>query len=604
MLWRGLGDDASPDTVSIPELIEADAEVLRARYLAWVYELGERRVHGRRLVDHLEARPGFSFWWMTLLAEKCNFSKSPQITDAIRLMAFENWLAGRAIRKIVLVSTKRPLSECIRLWCLASGVTFEWQCPSDAPEAPSWTRRLHQYLPYPLQALIWLIRHLRQSWPLRGAGLPQWKESKGQVTFVSYLFNLVPDAVNAGRFESRYWAHLPDELKREGCKTNWLHLHVKDELLPDETAAAGAIRQFNEGGNGGQTHATLETFLNARVVFGTLLDAGRLAWKGWRLRQALSVSGGPAFDFWPLFEEDWRRSTSGLTAMSNALYLNLFESALKMLPRQRLGVYLQENQGWEFALIHAWKATGHGRLVGVPHATVRYWDLRYFFDPRSYRHVGAHALPMPDLVALNGAAELDAYRNGGYPVDAVIEVEALRYLHLAKATTNPDLHSPSTGHFLRILVLGDYLRSNTLKQIRLLERAMPHLPEDTIITIKPHPACPLHPADFSGIGMEMAMSPVWELLSGCDVAYTSNATSAAADVYCAGVPVVSMLDSDALNQSPLRGREGVVFVSTPQDLARALLSAAVPHPVASRKEFFALDPELPRWRRLLLEVIE
>ncbi len=604
MLWRGLGDDASQATVSIPKLIEADAEVLRARYLAWVYELGERRIHGRRLVDHLEARPGFSFWWMTLLAEKCNFSKSPQITDAIRLMAFENWLAGREIRKIVLVSAERPLAECIRLWCLGSCVVFEWQRSPDAPAALSWTRQLHQYLPYPLQALIWLIRHLLQSWPLRGVGLSQWRESKGQVTFFSYLFNLIPDAVKAGRFESRYWAHLPDELERVGCKTNWLHLHVKDALLPDETAAAGAIRQFNEMGRGVQTHATLGTFLNARVIFGTLLDAGRLAWKGRRLRRALSVpqAKGPTFDFWPLFEEDWRRSTSGLTAMSNALYLNLFESALKMLPTQRLGVYLQENQGWEFALIHAWKSAGHGRLIGSPHATVRYWDLRYFFDPRSY--VGGHALPMPDLVALNGTAELDAYRNGGYPVDAMIEVEALRYLHLAKARTEPDFLSPSASRFLRILVLGDYLLSNTRKQIHLLEKALPHLPEGTIIIVKPHPACPLQPADFPGVGMEMAASPMWELLSGCDVAYTSNATSAAADVYCAGLPVVSMLDSDALNQSPLRGREGVFFVSTPEDLADALLSAAAPRSDVNGQEFFTLDSKLPRWRKLLLEVTE
>jgi surface carbohydrate biosynthesis protein (TIGR04326 family) len=602
MLWRSLGDDASTDSVSIPQLIEADAGNLRARYLAWVHEFGERQVQGRRLVDHLEVRPGFSFWWMTLLAEKCNFSKSPQITDAVRLMAFENWATGRAIEKVVLVSAKRPLAECIRLWCLESRISFEWRRHTERSEPLPLGRRLRQCLPNVLQALIWLPRRLIQARPLRGVGLSQWKETKGDVTFFSYLFNLVPNAAAAGRFESRYWAHLPDELQRKGYPGNWFHLHVKDALLPDEAAAADAIRQFNKTALGAQIHVTLEAFVSARVVFRTLLDAGRLAWKGRCLLRPLSMPKAAGLHLWPLFEDDWRRSTFGLTAMSNALYLNLFEAALKMLPRQRVGVYLQENQGWEFALVHAWKASGHGLLVGAPHSTVRYWDLRYFFDPRSYRRGGVNDLPLPDRAALNGKAVLDAYLQGGYPLASVAEVEALRYLHLKSAAAGLNTTARPASSSLRILVLGDYLMSNTLKQMRMLEAAMPLLPKGTIVTVKPHPACPLQSADYPGIRMEVTMAPVWELLTGCDVAYTSNATSAAADAHYAGVPIVSMLDADALNQSPLRGHEGVLFVSSPAGLAHALLaSQAMPSSTAAGEDFFTIDLKLPRWQKLLLE---
>ena len=91
---------------------------------------------------------------------------------------------------------------------------------------------------------------------------------------------------------------------------------------------------------------------------------------------------------------------SGQIAMSNILFLNLFESALGALPTQRLGVYLQENQSWEFALIQTWKAARHGRLVGSQHSTVRYWDLRYYFDSRSYYRDGTNILPLPDKISL------------------------------------------------------------------------------------------------------------------------------------------------------------------------------------------------------------
>lgn len=601
VLWRNAIDKSLPKSVSIPSLIEADADSLKSRYLEWVHELGEKKIRGVRLVDYLEARPGFSFWWMTLIVEKCNFSKSPQITDAIRLMAFNDWATDRSIKRVVLVTANLPLAECMRLWCLSSGVTFDFQYLSDETEAPVLTKRLYQSTPYLFRALIWLARYLMDFWQMRGVGLSKWRQTKADITFVSYLFNLVPKALKAGEFESYYWSHLPRDLALEGCKTNWLHLYVKNELLTDSDAAVRAIRQFNSTADSAQTHVTLNTFLSVGVVFRTLLDAGRLAWRSLGLKRMLSSSSDSKLNFWPLFERDWMLSTYGLTAMSNALTLNLFEAAMKNLPKQRVGMYLQENQGWEFALVSRWKALKHGHLVGVPHSTVRYWDLRYFFDSRSYDTASGCALPIPDKVALNGAAELESYKLGGYPMGKVVEVEALRYLHLADASVRSKIPATSTNGQLRILVLCDYLMSNTQKQMNLLEKAMQFLPKNTIVTVKPHPACPLIAEDYPTLPMVVVTSPIWKLLYSCDVAYTSNATSAAADVYGAGLPVVSMLDLSALNQSPLRGREGVIFVVSAEDLAQALISFLDSStPLAGERKFFTIDHKLPRWRKLLL----
>lgn len=598
VLWRDFGDSRTPEIVSIPSLVETHAEDLRMRYLAWIYELGERRIQDKRVVEHLELRPGFSAWWMSLMVEM-GYGKSAGIYESIRMMAFENWTTDCFLDHVVLASPNARLAECMRSWSDRSGVAFEWRRISDEAEKPSWTKRLYQFLPHPLQALIWLVRYLFQCWPLRGVGLPEWRKAKGQVTFVSYLFNLVPDAAKEGRFESSYWAHLPDNLQSEGCKTNWLHLYVKDELLPTAEKAADAIRKFNKTGQGEQTHVTLDAFLSPKIVIRTLHDWGRLAWAGRRSHQAISSSPGAALNLWSLLEEDWQRSMSGVASMSNILSLNLFESALKSLPKQRVGVYLQENQGWEFALIHAWKDTGHGRLIGSPHSTVRYWDLRYFFDPRSYSRNSESGLPLPDQVAFNGLAALDAYQKGGYPVEDMVEVEALRYFHLCDAKVSLPSNTP-----IRVLVLGDYLSSNTQQQMRLLEKAVQHLPADTIITVKSHPACLIQSVDYPGIRMDRTMNPVSKLLTECDVAYTSAVTSAAVDAYCSGVPVVSVLDPNALNLSPLRGREGVIFASTPEELAHALISAAsAPRSAAGQQDFFTLDSKLPRWRKLLLESI-
>ena len=166
ILWRNYGDGIMPNTISIPTLVELHAKELRRRYLAWIYELGERRVQGRCIVDHLELRPGFSYWWMTLLAEKCNYSKSPQITDAIRLMAFEKLASDRSYERIVLASANKSLADCIRPWCKELGVSFEWQPTMDDVEKSFWIKRFYQTLPHSVQAIIWFIHNLFNRWPL------------------------------------------------------------------------------------------------------------------------------------------------------------------------------------------------------------------------------------------------------------------------------------------------------------------------------------------------------------------------------------------------------------------------------------------------------
>lgn len=601
VLWRGFAVASSPDVVSIPQLIEDNADALRARYLAWVYELGELRINGRRLIDHLQLRPGFSYWWMTLLTEKCNFAKSPVIDDAIRLLAFVEWADGRALGRITLASANQPLAECLRAWCEKSGIQFEWQRVAKPMELLSWARRIYSALPVAVQAWVWLAKYLLERWPLRGVGLNEWRQTAGRVTFVTYSDNCVPAAVQRGSYENRYWAHLPDVLKREGCQTNWLHIYVKDNLLPTAERTATVIHAFNKTEQGRQSHVTLDTFISLGVVLKTLRDWLRLTWAGARLSGTLEDQQKSSPDLWPLFRADWQVSMFGAAAMNNLLFLNLLEAALENLPKQQQGIYLQENMGWEFGLIHAWRVAGHGSLTGAPHSTVRFWDLRYFFDPRSYPRMGHNDLPMPDRVACNGPVMRSTYEQGSYPAKELVGVEALRYLHLGStALNNPSVKS-RPNEPVRLLVLGDYLPSNTQLQMKLLEQAVSLLQHQMTITVKPHPNCPIQPGDYPALNLQISMESIAKLLAECDVAFASAVTSAAVDAYCAGVPIVSVLNPSTLNLSPLRGCGGASFASTPKALATALTSSANNAQArVNQPAYFTVHAQIPNWQMLVL----
>jgi len=601
VLWQSFVEGNDNLAYSMPSLLEEQAEEMRSCFLAWLYELGETHISGKRLVEHLELRPGFSYWWMTLITQKANAYASPQIVDAVKMLAFEKLVRKFEPWKIILASNNRSLACAFKLWCKTKGILFEWRSLKswDAPVTQS--RSLYYAARSTIRSVLKSLNYLKEWYSLRQVtrdNLP-----KSSITFCSYLDNLDPSAASNGRFYSRYWTALPDFLAGNGVSTNWIQFYLQDAISPTARHAKMLIKRFNNRIDSRQYHMILDSALCLPVIIGWLCDYGRIILMHFRLKKVCNhfTPAGSKVDLWPFFEQDWLDSMFGVTARFNCLFLNLFEYALKGLSKQRMGFYLQENQAWEIAFIHAWKSAGHGRLIGVPHVPLRFWDLRYFFDPRTYERSGKNDFPMPDKVALNGPLALSMYRNGGYPVNQLVTVEALRYLYLVQFGPSRTAVKEQSGRFTRVLVLGDYTPSVTHQQMQWLADAASVLPPEIQYLVKPHPNCPVKPKDYPSIQFEITDAPLAELLGDCDVAYTSNSTAAAVDAYSAGVPVISMLDGNSLNMSSLKGLKGVRFVSTPFALAEALSHRAALDNTATREAYFTLDSAIPRWRALLYD---
>ena len=113
--WSSYFSIEKDNIFSLPQLIDKEKKHLRSKYLELIYDWGELRIDGKRLVDCLEIRPNFSYWWMTLLSEKCNAIKSPQIDNAIKLLAFKDWLSDRNYKEILFISSNSTLAEAVSL---------------------------------------------------------------------------------------------------------------------------------------------------------------------------------------------------------------------------------------------------------------------------------------------------------------------------------------------------------------------------------------------------------------------------------------------------------------------------------------------------------
>lgn len=601
--WCELACVNSSNAISISDLVEKDADNLRIRYLSWVYEIGELDVNGCRLVDALQIRNGLSFWWLTLLTEKCNFAKSTQIDDVIKFLAFIDWAKAINCRNITLYSANRQLATSLGEWSKQNGIEFKWKRSHSLRFRIINWKFVYSYLPNTILGIIWIIKYVVQRWPLKGVGLKQWRRSAGRLTFVSYLTNLTPEALKFKKFESNYWGTLPELLEENSQKSNWLHLYVNNSNVGSPAAAARFINSLNEGSYNSECHVTLDSFIGFNTLFSAIKDWIKL------LRISRSIErkidrklSEEGCYIWPFFVNDWRKSTIGHVAIGNLFFLNLFESAFRNITRQRDGVYLQENQAWEFGLIHAWRACGHARINGFPHSTVRFWDLRYFYDSRTYLNIKNNKLPMPDLIACNGNVTRKMFVEGGYPHENLFDVEALRYLHLGSRTNVNRAINANGEKRINLLVLGDFLESKTNHVMAFLVKASKFVNAKTNLIVKAHPSCPILPSKFSELKFKISTKPIGELLNECDIALTSSMTSAAVDAYCHGIPVVSVMDGKTLNLSPLRGFPGVQFISRHHELISALLTfEKSTHKCDNERVLFNIDRRLIGWKRLLID---
>lgn len=598
ILWSGFLEEGNKNIISMPQFVEENSISLRSRYLAWIHELGLILVNGKSVVDHFELRPGFSYWWMTLLSEKSIF-KSPQIFDVIKLIALEELQKKIRPVKVVLTSGNKQLVAVFTKWCDTIKIQGEVHLLDKIKEKPSF-KHIYRSLPEPLQALVGLLRHTMQRFPFRRKY--NTETNNADITFVDYFMNLIPDGSGSGLFSSGYWTELVNVLRSENVSTNWLHIFVSNGELKTPAAASELMNSFTKSSANKESHLMLDGIINFRMVFIILRDFCKILRSASRLRKIKEhfSPSHSALNFWDLYEEEWKQGTRGKVAMASLIHFNLFENIFSNIHQQKLGFFLLENQNWEIAMTYAWKKNGHGRLIGISHSTVRFWDLRYFHDQRTYHQLGKNPLPMPDYVALNGPVAMNEYLKGKYPSSKLLEAEALRYFYLDELNKKEGIHKSSTG--IKILVCSDIDAGASRKMIKWLEEIFMQLPIGTTISVKAHPAQPIKAEDYPSLPMTVIREPIRTILKEYDVVYASYITSAAVDAYCSGLPVIQVVDGAAFNMSALRGLESITFVTSQVALAAALKSITKKQSI-NPLSFFYLHKDLPRWRRILAPAI-
>ena len=304
---------------------------------------------------------------------------------------------------------------------------------------------------------------------------------------------------------------------------------------------------------------------------------------------------------WPLLEKDWNNSIHGHTAIRNTLFLRLIDSAVGSLPKQPVGLYLHEGQSWEIAFIHFWHKHGHGRLIGVSHSTVAYWYLMYFNDQKTLYSDAKNAMPKPDSIAVNGKAMRNIMENAGYQPESLINVEAIRYLHLNNLVNQYESIPKVIGKN-KLFIIGDIMPDVTKSMLFLLDQLDKSFLLKYDILFKRHPAVdPINKELYPNLHLQEINSHLNEILPNVDIVLSTINTAAAIESFAAGLPVITVLDNHNFNSSPLRGVKRAIFVSTSLELKKAIETLSNEFFIPKKDEYFWLDPDIPRWKSLLVD---
>ena len=589
VLWQQFTDkDQEVSCISLPEYIELHADRLHDRFLGFVHDVGNTQLKGKSVQDHLTVTPSMSYWWMTLFAST-RWNDSSRTTEAIKLIALEEILSNRSWVELELVSGDRSIQDSLQRLCIANRKSF-----TSNPIGKQKSKRLVAIRKFPLvvSAHLVLIRQMLRLVSVRPLHLTS---KSSEIMIFDYLMRFDVDQSRDGNFVSQYWNLLIDKFSKKRLKATWVHQFIDSAATPTAKRAQQLLSKINKKEK--TAHYLFESRLSLRIVTQALKTYWRLVFSvpNSAAMSRAFVPSDSKLDLWPLFAHEWDQSLLGTTAMRHCILISTIQSSLATVPHCPLGIYLMENQPWEMALIDAWKVNGHGQLIGVVNAPIRFWDLRHFVDRRSISKDGVNRIrfrPTPDRIAVNSLISRTLLEKSGVSPGKIVDVEALMYQYLDRPVEIDEQRADD------LLILGDFFTLPTNRLLNVVQESLLKVPTIGKVWFKPHPfdSGPWPINESLGIVITNDLLP--DIFKKCSIVIAASSSTSSLEAYCANKNVISVLDPTIMNYSPLRNLSDAVFVSDSSELSFELTK---PHQnrLNDIKSLLHLGSDLKLWKVLL-----
>ncbi len=592
ILWNAFKRPSDPNNVvSLPAFIEENDRVVRERVLKYLVTIKNAEVKNKTTFKHLTLASGYSYWWSTLIALK-RWRNSGNIPFACKIVALEMLMELHNIRSINVESDEPELRsrilECIRRPEPSKILSYFLGLKSLMID-------LGCFLFHLVRALGSFAHYLYET--RKVPKIENQSSLSKQMLFIDFYNASEPTNQGHQVITSTYWGGLPQWLQNNSTvQPDWLHNFPENIDNRKIRTATNTLKNRSDENFGSHSlllfKPTRETIIESTRSYFLLIR------KFWTLRAISKVKYEHSLgtNLWPLFKGEWRESLIGSTAIRHCLLIASVERFVRLMPKYEQIVYLMENQPWESPFIYSCTKHGQGRLFGVAHSTVRFWDLRYFQhqDEHSVNSEADH--PSPHIIVVNGSEAKSLLQDNRWLTDnQIVVAEALRYGYLSTLTRTRTIGKSDLPH---LVVLGDFLPSANTFLLTKLHESQKFTTTKFRMSLRSHPICKFNSDETRSFNDSITDVDLKTLLESADVVLTTANSSSAAESVSLGIPTILMVDPESLNYSPFRKTELAQFVTTAEELSSALIgfndlvSSQIP-------DFFCLDDDYPRWRNLL-----
>ncbi len=575
--------------ISITKYVEDNSDYYKQKYLEWTYAFSKSKIGRTTLEEYYQIERGISFFWFTSIGQRCNIVEKSEINNAIKLLALEEIIYQNKVNEIVLISNSKELIALIHDFCICQKIKF---IKKVSKKYFFFNLRDNIFFHF-LSSIAYLFYFIF----IRSFNFKknQTIDDNSSIVFFDMFLNVKTSSENYIN-KTHYWGALPELLENLSIPVLWSHFFYKHKSIPNTRIAMRTCDKLNNIASIHQ-HRLVDPGFSLNILYSAFSNYIKFFFKSLKLRKKKKLffkNEITSFNFYFLFEREFFSSCYGVNAIKNFLYFELIELFISKLSHKKVGFFIQENQPWEAILIHKWRKFNHGLIIGVPHSTLRYWDLRYFYPPKVYNELPKINLPFPDFIAVNSPIAERNLLLSKFPSKQIRKVEALRYMDLMHKNSK----SLQSFKVKTILICGDFLLETNKKMLSCLYEALELNKGVFHLIFKPHPATPVPSSYFKKLNVIIKDDPLNYLLDEVDIAFTSNISSSSVDAFVLGKPLIQYIDFKYFNMSPLRGIDGVSYISLASELS-SILSKDLHANIKEEFDYFFTDSSLEKWKFLI-----
>lgn len=593
------------NSISVSNIIEQNDIYLRSKMFKILQSFAFDSHEFGNVIKYSTIKHNFSYWWLSSVAEQSNWSESFYLNELIILYAIDLILKQYSSKDIfVLFTESTDRYILIERYFKTTSLNLKI-ASTKIPYRLSVRNKIRLFYPY----LFGLCRALKYILfnsiyaLLCNTNLPSSHIKSPSIVVFDYISpSDLNSAKHSNSYKSRYWPGFSELALEYTNSTIRCFIPSFNGDINCAIKLQSFIDKLNKKASNSDYFSIL-SFIDIPLLFDAIKDWLTLLYrivllgKFFKSKHSLkTLSHHYIYNF-------WLETTLSSASLHHILSYKLISKLLLHLKNSSCILacfYLFENQPWEKSLIYHWSTLYDTPIYGISHTPIRFWDLRfcsnyqykYFWDVYKFKN---------NLAFLSNDSLIQFKDNSLLDSNHLLTLEALRYSYLHDHTPT---RKPSSRLRKKILLVGDYLKLNTISLLRLLDSSKlahhPHLE----FHYKPHPLCSINSIKYFENIVSIESKPLEKCLSNYDLAIISEFTSASIDAYFCGTPFIICLDSSHLNFSPFYKLSGAIFVNNASQLNKVTLDIFSRKyiPSAFSSSFMDVNSRLPRWRNLFSEI--